>query len=75
MEDKRYPTDLSDAEWKHVGPHLPGPKGRGRPKMQGSRAILDAVLLRPKKRLPAEATAEGLPALEERLLLVQEVAH
>jgi hypothetical protein len=32
-------------------------------------------LLRPKERLPMAATAQGLPALEDRLRLVQEVAH
>ena len=43
MENRRYPTDLSDNEWDCVGPYLRGPKGRGRPKIHGSRAILDAV--------------------------------
>src|SRR5215216_2704876 len=33
------------------------------------------LLLRAQERLPLAATAEGLPALEERLRLVQEVAH
>jgi hypothetical protein len=26
---KRYPTDLSDAEWKYIEPHMPAPKGFG----------------------------------------------
>src|SRR5919112_3134414 len=43
MENRRYPTDLSDDEWDCVGPHLLRPKGRGRPKIHRSRAILDAV--------------------------------
>ena len=33
---------LSDAEWHCIGPHLPGPAGRGRPRLHGLRAILDA---------------------------------
>ena len=44
MENRRYPTDFSDNEWDCVGrPYLRGPKGRGRPKIHGSRAILDAL--------------------------------
>ena len=43
MENRRYPTDLSDDEWDCVGPHLLRPKGRGRPQIHRSRAILDAV--------------------------------
>ena len=30
---KPYPTDLSDAEWNYIEPHLPPPKGRGRPRI------------------------------------------
>ena len=43
MESRRYPTDLSDDEWRCIGPHLPEPTGRGRPRLHGLRAILDAV--------------------------------
>jgi putative transposase len=43
MENTRYPTDLSDNEWDCLGPYLRAPKGRGRPRIHDSRAILDAV--------------------------------
>jgi putative transposase len=43
MENRRYPTDLSEDEWGCIGPHLPGPTRRGRPRLHGLRAILDAV--------------------------------
>ena len=43
MENRRYPTDLSDDEWLCMGPHLPEPTGQGRPRLHGLRAILDAV--------------------------------
>ena len=43
MESRRYPTDLSDDEWRHLGPHLPEPTGQGRPRLHGLREILDAV--------------------------------
>jgi putative transposase len=38
-----YPTDLSDAEWKYIEPHLPTPKGHGRPRIHNLREILDAI--------------------------------
>jgi putative transposase len=43
MESNKYATDLSDDEWGHIRRYLPEPTGRGRPKIHGSRAILDAV--------------------------------
>jgi hypothetical protein len=35
-----YPTDLSDAEWNYIQPHLPAPKGHGRPRTHSLREIL-----------------------------------
>jgi putative transposase len=43
MESRRYPTDLSDHEWRCISPHLPQPTGWGRPRVHGLRAILDAI--------------------------------
>jgi hypothetical protein len=40
---KPYPTDLSDAEWTYIEPHLPAPKGYGRPRTHSLREILNAV--------------------------------
>ena len=40
---KSYPTDLSDAEWNYIEPHLPAPKGHGRPRIHSLREILNAV--------------------------------
>jgi putative transposase len=40
---KRYPTDLSDAEWNYIEPHLPAPKGYGRPRTHDLREILNAI--------------------------------
>src|SRR5829696_8697527 len=40
---KPYPTDLSDAEWNYIEPHLPDPKGHGRPRTHSLREILNAV--------------------------------
>jgi transposase len=38
-----YPTDLSDAEWNYIEPHLPASKGHGRPRIHSPREILDAI--------------------------------
>ena len=40
---KRYPTDLSDDEWEYIEPHLPAPKGFGRPRIHDLREILNAI--------------------------------
>ena len=40
---KPYPTNLSDAEWNYIEPHLPAPKGYGRPRIHDLREILNAV--------------------------------
>jgi putative transposase len=38
-----YPTDLSDAQFRHIEPHLPAANQRGRPKIHPPREILNAV--------------------------------
>jgi putative transposase len=40
---KAYTTDLSDAEWELIEPHLPVPKAPGRPRFHPLREILDAI--------------------------------
>ena len=40
---KPYLTDLSDDEWKYIEPHMPRPKGHGRPRIHSPREILDAI--------------------------------
>src|SRR5918995_4353637 len=40
---KPYLTDLSDAEWSCLEPHLPVPKAAGRPNLHSAREILDAI--------------------------------
>ena len=37
---KPYPTDLSDAEWSYIEPHLPIPKAPGRPRVHSLRELL-----------------------------------
>jgi putative transposase len=40
---RTYPTDLSDAEWNCLEPHLPVPKSTGRPRIYPLREILNAI--------------------------------
>ena len=40
---KPYPTDLSDAQWNYIEPHMPASKGHGRPRTHALREILDAI--------------------------------
>jgi transposase len=41
---KAYQSDLSDAEWSCLEPHLPAPESTGRPRLHSTREILDAIL-------------------------------
>src|SRR5215204_6600084 len=43
MESRRYPTDLSDDQWRCIRPHLPEPAREGRPRLHDLGEILDAV--------------------------------
>src|ERR671913_1135654 len=56
---RRYPTDLSDVEWRCIEPYVSPPNRRGRPRIHSLRHVLDGVFY----------------VLEGRLLLVQEMAH
>jgi putative transposase len=41
---RAYQSDLSDAEWSCLMPHLPAPKANGRPRLHSTREILDAIV-------------------------------
>jgi putative transposase len=43
MSRECYPTDLTDAEWRALAPHLPAPKAGGRPRRHAVRDILNAI--------------------------------
>src|SRR5918992_2564289 len=61
MESRRYPTDVSDEEWRCICPHLPEPSGRGRPRLHGLRAILDAVFYVLKSGCPWRLLPKDFP--------------
>lgn len=43
MNRQLYPTDITDAEWSYLAPHLPMPKARGRPRLHSGRESLNAM--------------------------------
>jgi putative transposase len=43
MIRRAYQTDLSDAEWTLIEPHLPAPRAPGRPRVHPLREILNAI--------------------------------
>jgi transposase len=42
--ERRYPSDLTDAQWEIIEPMLPLPKWMGRPEKHPRRAVIDAIL-------------------------------
>jgi transposase len=44
VRERRYPSDLTDAQWEIIEPMLPLPKWLGRPFKHDRRDILDAIL-------------------------------
>lgn len=42
-DEPRYPSDLSDAEWKWIRVHIPGPAKLGRPPRYAKREIINAI--------------------------------
>src|SRR5918997_4884058 len=40
---RAYQTDLSDAEWSYIEPHLPTPEPSGRPRVHTLREIVDGI--------------------------------
>ena len=56
-----YPTDLSDAEWSCLAPHLPSPKTGGRPRIHSPRALLDAIFYVLKSGCPWRLLPRDFP--------------
>src|SRR5882757_2688046 len=44
MRTNQYPSDLTDAQWAQIAPHLPPEPGGGRPRKTDPRDVLDAIL-------------------------------
>ncbi len=44
MTRPRYPSDLTDRQWRRLEPHLPGAQPGGRPRSVGLREVVEAIL-------------------------------
>jgi transposase len=59
----RYQTDLTDAEWRVIAPHLPKPCANGRPREWPMREILNGIFYVRAGGLPVAPAAERLTAM------------
>jgi transposase len=58
-----YPSDLTDAQWQVIAPHLPAevPGRRGRPRVWPLRAIIDAILYVDRAGCPWRYLPDSFP--------------
>src|SRR5215218_1456046 len=62
--NRSYHTDLTDAEWRCLEPHVPAPNKRGRPRIHSPRTILDAVFYVLKSGCPWPLLPREFPPWE-----------
>src|SRR5437764_14758628 len=62
MERKTYPTDVSNAEWEWLAPHVPPPKPGGRPPQHTRREIVNAIFYIIRSGEPWRLLPNDLPA-------------
>jgi len=61
---RSYHTDLTDAEWRCLEPHVPAANKRGRPRIHSPRTILDAVFYVLKSGCPWRLLPREFPPWE-----------
>ena len=59
--DLRYPSDLSDAEWQLLGPHLPPPAKTGRHRSWPMREVMNAIFFVLRGGVPWRMLPEHFP--------------
>ena len=73
-EGQRYASDLTDAEWALIEPHMPAVKRLGRPRESELRSVLDAILYIARtgcqwrmlpKDFPPFTTVQGISTIGE----------
>jgi putative transposase len=62
MARKRYPSDLSTAQWQHIEAYVPVPKEGGRPASVERREIVNAVLYVVREGCSWRALPHDFPA-------------
>jgi zinc-finger of transposase IS204/IS1001/IS1096/IS1165 len=63
-EGQRYASDVTDAEWALIEPHMPAAKPLGRPRDTELRAVLGCDLVHRPDRLSVADAAEGLSSIQ-----------
>src|SRR5215217_7436035 len=61
---RTYATDLTEAEWEVLEPHVPAPNKRGRPRTHTPREILNAVFYVLKSGCPWRLLPRDFPPWE-----------
>src|SRR4051812_19375475 len=61
MSRKRYPTDLTDRQWKLIASHVPKPKPGGRPPKYTRREVVNAILYQARNGCVWRALPHDLP--------------
>ena len=74
---RSYPSDLTDAQWQVIAPHLPAyvPGRRGRPRVWPLRLIIEAILYVDRAGCAWAVPALGLPALGDGIWLLCRLAR
>ena len=57
----RYQTDLTDAEWRVIAPHLPKPSATGRPREWPMREIINGIFYVMRAGCPWRLLPNDLP--------------
>ena len=58
---QRYPSDLTNDEWKFLKPLLPATEGRGRPLRHSLREVINGIRYVQRYGIPWDAMPKGLP--------------
>lgn len=61
MDRKRYPSDLKDAEWELLAPHVPEAGSGGRPRQVKMREVLNAIFYVLKSGIQWDMLPHDLP--------------
>ena len=71
----RYASDLTDAEWRWLAPHMPPPNRLGRPRRTDLREVVNAILYVFRSGSPWRAVAQVLSAPWHRVPLFRCLAR
>jgi putative transposase len=76
QQARGYPSDLPDARWQVIAPHLPSEVAgrRGRPRVWPLRRIVEAILYLDRGRVPLAVPARRFPAVADGVRVLRGLA-